>query len=156
MYDFMAWFGFVMFVGFGAIGLYKAWVFLDQRLRTRQSQVVLPAGDIINAIYEANPNRTHTNLVRRILKLSEEMGETAEAYLNVTSASNGKKKTWDDVREELADCVIVALDCAMTPMPDQEGITKDAIMAQFSDEITAKLAKWKNNRDTGKAATDAE
>lgn len=67
------------------------------------------------AVREANPTRNASNLDRRALKLIEEFGEAAQAYLNVTSPSNGKSKTWDDVREEIADVLIVALDIAWTP-----------------------------------------
>jgi hypothetical protein len=52
----------------------------------------------------------------------EEIGELSQAYLNVSSVSNGKQKTWDDVREEVADCLIVALDIAWTRMHDEDEI----------------------------------
>ena len=71
--------------------------------------------NIIDAIRAANPTRNEDNLHRRIIKLGEEYGEAAEAYLNVSSARTGKAKTWDDVREELADVLIVAVDVALTP-----------------------------------------
>ena len=116
------------------------------------------AGDLVKAIYDANPTRHHGNLIRRLMKQMEELGEAAEAYLNVTSAGNGKKKTWADVREEMADQVIVAVDCALTPTPDQveAGLTPEQIEAEMNNVISKKLQKWRNNRDTGKAATDAE
>lgn len=72
--------------------------------------------DIIAAIRDANPTRNRSNLHRRIMKLAEEFGEVSEAYLNVTSTGNGKGMTWDDVREEFADLLIVAVDVALTPM----------------------------------------
>jgi NTP pyrophosphatase (non-canonical NTP hydrolase) len=125
--------------------------------RTRPSIVYVPTtGSIIRAITDANPDKHHDNLIRRIMKQMEELGEAAEAYLNVTSAANGKGKTWDDVREELADQVIVAVDCALTPTPDQVGMTREDIEQEFARVVAVKLAKWKRNRDTGKAATDAE
>jgi hypothetical protein len=65
-------------------------------------------------VREANPDRNVANVHRRTLKLIEELGEVAQAWLNVTSASNGKHKTWHDVREEIADCLIVALDIGWT------------------------------------------
>lgn len=115
-------------------------------------------GGVVEAIRDANPARHHANLWRRIMKVMEELGEAVEAYLNVTSAANGKKKTWADVREELADAVIVAVDCALTPTPDQEkmGVTKEQVQDEFVAVIGRKLDKWRKNRDTGKAATDAE
>lgn len=71
---------------------------------------------IVESILAANPNRQQDNLHRRIFKLSEEYGEIIEAYLNVTSSSNGKGKTWADVREEAVDLLIVAVDVALTPI----------------------------------------
>jgi len=110
-------------------------------------------GDVIQAIMDANPDRESNNLHRRIIKIMEEVGETSEAYLNVTSAHNGKKKRWADVREELADVVIVAVDCALTPTPDQIGLTRKQVAEEFADEISRKLTKRRKNRDTGKEST---
>lgn len=186
---------------------------------------------IIAAIGDANPTRHFGNLGRRIIKLQEELGEHAEAYLNVTSVGNGKGKTWDDVREESADILIVAvdvaltpvgeqaesdtaeslgrrvdimrysvprvfgnyermtlrvaqhlgtltktfmddamtwekapmaymvasaMDLAMTPLPDQADWSKQQLIEQLAETVNKKLAKWRNNRDTGVSATDAE
>jgi NTP pyrophosphatase (non-canonical NTP hydrolase) len=69
---------------------------------------------LAEAIRDANPNRSIANLNRRILKLIEEYGEATQAYLNVTSPANAKNKTWADVREELTDCFIVAVDIGWT------------------------------------------
>ena len=200
---------------------------------------------ILPAIMHANMTRSFGNYGRRLIKLQEELGEHAEGYLNVTSLGNGKGKSWDDVREEAADLLIVAADVAMTPLeekdapasklvkaldtytfdqlsqfrrplyptfenyealtlkmgvvigalsqkfsgdtgfhgdygrnaglraaaaevvgcalmlcltplPDQADWTAAQLEAQLADTIAVKLAKWRNNRDTGTAATDAE
>ena len=193
---------------------------------------------IIPAIRDANLTRQSGNYGRRLIKLQEELGEHAEADLNVPSAGNGKGKTWDDVREEAADILIVAVDVALTPrpdtyetievvekelvqslkdytfnqrqfshaltstyadyealtlkvgafvgaigakfaergmskaaafelvgtafmlalvpLPDQSDWTTAALEDQLCETIAEKLAKWRNNRDTGTAATDAE
>ncbi len=202
---------------------------------------------IIPAIRDANLTRNNGNLGRRVIKLCEELGEHAEAYLNISSAGNGKGKTWDDVREEAADILIVAVDVALTPndgenpslpetfvtrmvsqhdfrvpeqpfnnlmkptaadyekltlivgavigkvclgqlsgagrglaggggrvraeaasliswslmlaltpLPDQSNWTAELLEEQLVAIIEVKLAKWRNNRDTGTAATDAE
>ena len=116
----------------------------------------LTINDVIRMISDANPTRHYGNLHRRMIKVMEELGEASEAYLNVTSAANGKNLSWIDVREELVDLVVVAVDCALTPMPDQVNEAKEDIEAAFVAEMIRKLAKWKRNRDTGKAATDAE
>lgn len=70
-------------------------------------------------VRDANPGRQAANIRRRAMKLMEELGEIAQAWLNVTSPSNGKGKTWDDVREEIADCLIVALDVGWTVLPTE-------------------------------------
>lgn len=111
---------------------------------------------ILRGISDANSTRHSDNLHRRIIKQMEELGEASEAYLNVTSAANGKNLSWADVREELCDQVIVAVDCALTPMPDQVGLTREEVEQEVALVVERKLAKWKRNRDTGKAATDAE
>lgn len=69
---------------------------------------------IIEQIADANPTRDYLNLNRRMLKLIEELGELAEAFLECTSIHNHKQKTWDDVKEESADVLIVAIDIALT------------------------------------------
>jgi hypothetical protein len=87
--------------------------------------------DLISSICNANPDRGEFNIHRRIIKLAEELGEVSEAYLNVTSVNNGKNKTWDDVREEFADVLIVAVDVALTPL------------GGFNDNITETLhERW--------------
>lgn len=75
--------------------------------------------DIAILVRDANPDRSLANLDRRSLKLLEEMGELGQAFLNITSPANPKLKTWDDVREEIADCLIVALDIAWTRLPGE-------------------------------------
>jgi CheY-like chemotaxis protein len=69
---------------------------------------------LIERIRNANPDRQTATLKRRISKLLEEVGELSEAWLNVTSTTNGKGKAWEDVREEAADCLIVAVDIHLT------------------------------------------
>lgn len=77
--------------------------------------------NILNMVYEANLTRSHANLNRRLIKILEEVGEVSEAYLNsTTSGVNGKNKTWDDVREEVADVLIVSYDIALTPLGDED------------------------------------
>jgi hypothetical protein len=70
-------------------------------------------------VQAANPTRSPANLSRRVVKLFEEIGEVAEAWLNVTSESNGKAKNWADLHEEIADCLIVALDIEWTQLPTE-------------------------------------
>jgi hypothetical protein len=69
----------------------------------------------LEMVRAANPGRKPHNLRRRLEKVLEEIGEIAEAHLNITSGFNGKQKTWADVREEIMDVLILAHDIALTP-----------------------------------------
>lgn len=69
---------------------------------------------LVDEISTIGVNRSEANVPRRLLKVIEELGELAEAVLNVTCSVNYKKKTPADIREEAIDCMIVLLDCAMT------------------------------------------
>jgi len=75
--------------------------------------------EIKQKVIEANPERDMANAKRRAIKLIEELGEVAEAWLNITSPQNGKSKSWNDVREEIADCLIVVMDVALTTLPGE-------------------------------------
>lgn len=54
--------------------------------------------------------REVSNLRRRALKLGEELGEVAQAYLAITSKNNYKLLTFLDLREESVDVFVVAAD----------------------------------------------
>ncbi|MEU8968758.1 MazG-like family protein [Streptomyces monashensis] len=67
--------------------------------------------------------RTHTGqegLLLRILKLSEEVGEVAEAVIGATGQNPRKGVThdWDDVQAELCDVAITALVALRTLTPE--------------------------------------
>lgn len=55
-----------------------------------------------------------------MLKLSEEVGEVAEAVIGATGQNprKGASHTWDDVQGELCDVVITALVALRTLTPD--------------------------------------
>ncbi|MFJ8935727.1 MazG-like family protein [Streptomyces sp. NPDC102365] len=59
-------------------------------------------------------------LLLRMLKLSEEVGEVAEAVIGATGQNprKGVSHTWDDVRAELCDVVITAAVALRTLSPD--------------------------------------
>lgn len=59
-------------------------------------------------------------LLLRILKLSEEVGEVAQAVIGVTGQNprKGVTHTWEDVQGELCDVVITALVALRTLTPD--------------------------------------
>lgn len=59
-------------------------------------------------------------MLLRMLKLSEEVGEVAEAVIGVTGQNprKGVTHTWEDVQAELCDVVITALVALRTLTPD--------------------------------------
>ncbi|MDN3020622.1 MazG-like family protein [Streptomyces sp. S.PB5] len=59
-------------------------------------------------------------LLLRMLKLSEEVGEVAQAVIGATGQNprKGTTHTWDDVQGELCDVVITALIALRTLTPD--------------------------------------
>ena len=68
-------------------------------------------------------NRSHggrEGLLLRMLKLSEEVGEVAEAVIGATGQNprKGVTHTWEDVQGELCDVVITALVALRTLTPD--------------------------------------
>ena len=66
--------------------------------------------EIFKKVRDAKPIRHHDEIQRRLLKISEEHGEATQAFLSLTSPNNSKKKTWDDLREELVDELIIRVE----------------------------------------------
>ncbi|MEY7979874.1 MazG-like family protein [Streptomyces pilosus] len=60
------------------------------------------------------------HLLLRILKLSEEVGEVAQAVIGATGQNprKGTTHTWEDVRSELCDVAVTALVALRTLTPD--------------------------------------
>ncbi|GAA2522686.1 MULTISPECIES: MazG-like family protein [Streptomyces] len=86
-----------------------------------------PAADLwasVDALYgwlDANrPVDGREGLLLRILKLSEEVGEVAEAVIGATGQNprKGTTHTWDDVQSELCDVAVTALVALRTLTPD--------------------------------------
>ncbi len=71
---------------------------------------------LVEMVRVVNPDRNENNLYRRLLKVLEELGETSEACLSVSSPHNYKSKSWEDYREESIDTLIVLIDIALTPI----------------------------------------
>lgn len=103
--------------------------------------------DILQQIYEVtnkrNPVYDERYLSRRVIKVGEESGEISEAFLSVTSESNSKNKTFEDVREEAVDTAIVALDIALTKFPGEEEMDDEQLYAAVENMIAKKLTKWR-------------
>ncbi|CAM5524122.1 MazG-like family protein [Streptomyces purpurascens] len=66
------------------------------------------------------PVEGREGVLLRILKLSEEVGEVAEAVIGATGQNPRKGVThdWDDVQSELCDVVITALVALRTLTPE--------------------------------------
>ncbi|MFJ9346178.1 MazG-like family protein [Streptomyces sp. NPDC101237] len=91
------------------------------------TQQPTPPADVWAAIDDLwtwlEDRRTHdgdTGLVLRMLKLTEEVGEVAQAVIGATGQNprKGVSHTWDDVRGELCDVVITALVALRSLTPD--------------------------------------
>ncbi|MFI1003354.1 MazG-like family protein [Streptomyces galbus] len=63
-------------------------------------------------------------LLLRMLKLSEEVGEVAEAVIGATGQNprKGLSHTWDDVQAELCDVVLSALVALRTLTPEPRAV----------------------------------
>src|SRR5687768_112772 len=86
-----------------------------------------PAADLWDSIDDlhdwldaSRPADGREGLLLRIIKLSEEVGEVAEAVIGATGQNprKGTTHTWDDVRSELCDVAITALMVLRTLTPD--------------------------------------
>jgi NTP pyrophosphatase (non-canonical NTP hydrolase) len=87
----------------------------------------LPVSDLWGTIDELwawleahQPIAGDQGLLLRMLKLSEEVGEVAEAVIGATGQNprKGVTHTWEDVQGELCDVVITALVALRTLTPD--------------------------------------
>ncbi|MCF3176163.1 MazG-like family protein [Streptomyces sioyaensis] len=60
----------------------------------------------------------------RLLKLSEEAGEVAQAVIGATGQNprKGHSHTWDDVHGELCDVILTAMVALRTLTPDARGV----------------------------------
>lgn len=61
----------------------------------------------------------------RVLKISEEAGEVAEAIAGVTGSNPRKGKgthTWDDVQSELCDVILTSMVALKTITPDADKV----------------------------------
>ncbi|GGX52707.1 MazG-like family protein [Streptomyces minutiscleroticus] len=69
---------------------------------------------------EHNARTPEETLLLRVLKLSEEIGETAQAVIGAVGQNprKGVSHTWEDVQSELCDVVITALVGLRTLTPD--------------------------------------
>ncbi|MFE9672995.1 MazG-like family protein [Streptomyces sp. NPDC006259] len=72
----------------------------------------------------AEPAAGREGLLLRMLKLSEEVGEVAQAVIGATGHNprKGVSHSWEDVRSELCDVAITALVALRTLTPEAEAV----------------------------------
>lgn len=102
--------------------------------------------NIVGQIESIADHRSDVALLtdRRIIKLSEEVGELSQAYLSLTSSQNRKNMTTEDVLEEAVDCFLVSLDIALRAAKwhrAQKEVYRPA-REILDDMIQRKLSKW--------------
>ncbi|MFF9620579.1 MazG-like family protein [Streptomyces griseosporeus] len=78
--------------------------------------------DTVDALWRwleaGQPIGGREGLLLRVLKLSEEVGEAAQAVIGATGQALGTSHSWEDVQAELCDVVITALIALRTLTPD--------------------------------------
>lgn len=97
--------------------------------------------DTIVLVMNANPDRQTQSIERRLIKLQEEVGELADAYLSYTTPSNPKNKTWRDITEEAVDTAIVAIDIALS-LPESMQDMEPHQMLRVREMFKLKLQVW--------------
>ncbi len=92
--------------------------------------------DITAWLDESNPDSPHEDSMR-VLKLLEESGEAAAAYINMVGQNprKGVTNTQDDLLKELADVAITVL-CAMQHFTRNEAVTRVYMAAKVQQIIT--------------------
>jgi NTP pyrophosphatase (non-canonical NTP hydrolase) len=92
--------------------------------------------DITAWLDESNPTGPHEDSMR-VMKLMEEAGEAAAAYIGVTGQNprKGVTHTQDDLLKELADVAITAL-CAIQHFTQDEAVTRAYLAAKVHGIIT--------------------
>ncbi|BAC73620.1 hypothetical protein AQJ43_14495 [Streptomyces avermitilis] len=86
-----------------------------------------PWGSIEDLHSWLDAHRAHggqEGLLLRVLKLSEEVGEVAQAVIGATGQNprKGTTHTWEDVQAELCDVVITAMVALRTLGPDARDV----------------------------------
>lgn len=92
--------------------------------------------DITAWLDESNPTNPHEDSMR-VLKLVEEAGEAAAAYIGMAGQNprKGVTHTQDDLLKELADVAITAL-CAMQHFTQNEAVTRAYLASKVHQIIT--------------------
>jgi NTP pyrophosphatase (non-canonical NTP hydrolase) len=92
--------------------------------------------DITAWLDKSNPSGPHEDSMR-VLKLTEEAGEAAAAYIGMVGQNprKGVTHTQDDLLKELADVAITAL-CAMQHFTQDKAVTRAYLASKVHGIIT--------------------
>jgi len=98
--------------------------------------------DLLNDLIETSElsKKYDTPLANIILKLSEEVGELAQAYLKYSGSVNASKSGWDtktDLIEEAQDVLLVIIDILNKIIESEEE------MKTFQAFLEKKNKKWR-------------
>lgn len=111
----------------------------------------LSSGDLLGMIRDACDDRHFDKIARRLLKAGEELGEASQAYLRSTGNSP-KPMTIADLREEIVDLNVVALDLLLHRLPGEESLSEEEFAQVLLDIFNAKLGKWRRNQEAARLA----
>ncbi|GAB2746220.1 MazG-like family protein [Kitasatospora kifunensis] len=80
--------------------------------------------DLVAWLDEANTQPEDLKKLLRVMKLSEEVGETTQAIIGVLGQNprKGVHATWEDVHAELCDVILTAMVALATLTPEAEEI----------------------------------
>jgi NTP pyrophosphatase (non-canonical NTP hydrolase) len=89
--------------------------------------------DLVAWLDDQNGRSDH-ELAMRILKVTEEAGEVAQAYLGVHGQNprKGRSAGWSDVTDELCDVIVTAV-VALATITDQPQEVLDAKLAKIAN-----------------------
>jgi hypothetical protein len=92
-------------------------------------------GQLVEWLDDANRLPAETDRLLRLMKLSEEVGEVAQAVIGVTGQNprKGVTHTWEDVQAELCDVILTAMVGLASITPDAR-----AMFATRLDHVAAR------------------
>ncbi len=81
-------------------------------------------GRLVEWLDDASAAPPQTERILRVLKLSEEVGEVAEAVIGAMGQNprKGSSHTWEDVQHELCDVMLTAMVALRTLTPDAQKV----------------------------------
>jgi NTP pyrophosphatase (non-canonical NTP hydrolase) len=86
-------------------------------------------GRLVEWLDEESPVPPQVSRLLRVLKITEEAGEVAEAIHGVTGSNprKGHSHTWEDVEKELCDVILTAMVALSTVTPDAQKVFEERL-----------------------------